>query len=169
MTNGFHVVTSKVHFSTFTFLDFSATYDTNIQLLVEVHFFSWLPTPPTSSNYPTNTLRSSLSAFWPLDHHLMCLWFSTFCSCHLVCLLAPLKLLSNSSCHFKTQFKCFESSPARLTFSTKAENSLLYATTIPCLSLLITMKVIIYRSPFARYHCKHFRCINLHTQNYLRR
>lgn len=39
----------KYTFQLFTFLDFSATYDTNIQLPVEVHFFSRLPTPPTFS------------------------------------------------------------------------------------------------------------------------
>lgn len=61
VTNDFHIVKSKVHFSVFTFRDFSATHDTNTQLLFEAHLFSWLPTPPTSSlvTTPQITLCSS--------------------------------------------------------------------------------------------------------------
>lgn len=75
MTNSFHVVTSKVHFSMFTFLDFSATHDTNIQLLAEVPFFSRLPTPPTVSLLTTPPIPHAL-AYLPSGP-----WITISCVC----------------------------------------------------------------------------------------
>lgn len=78
-------------FSVFTFLDFSAPWNTTNTQLLKTCFFSWLPILPTSALVTT-----------PQNP------YPTLCSLYPLCLLAPLKFLSawfSFFWCFKTQFK----------------------------------------------------------------